>query len=387
MLPTALKGKTLPSSPGGEAPPPAPISPFSKPGGTGGSGVTVTPVSPGAPVIGEAKPIQVDFSEASTMGWYGESNTGKTSQVPGLIEWVWRTYGKKTRYITANDGNFEPIKPYVQLGLAEIFVVSESFRNPQSMVRGLSKGGWLPLRMAEITHQGKTKQQLLLSPRGEDLGEIGCYFLDDFSILVDRCMRSVVSSGRKIGEDVVGKFEEDSALEAGEQETYAAAGRSHYGFAQKFALDMLAAFRSLPVPLVVFSFHEGKGEDGDKNPVYGPSLPGKAAVSKIPQELGVLLHFQTEVEKSGKLLYKAYYQKHPDDKNPMILWPANPRVDASRLHLLEKRFPGGYVPLEPKVDGEAGEWKSSIVDFLEFRRGIAQPSKTLAERLGLINKD
>jgi hypothetical protein len=186
------------------------------------------------------------------------------------------------------------------------------------------------------------------------------------SLLSTRVIRELVNKGRDVGENVVKRFTEMSAIEGAGDEGFGAPARAHFGWVQNFVLDMIASVRTLPVKMAVMTFHEGKGVEKETGAMlYGPGVAGQALTAKLPAELGVLFHCQTDKSKEGNLLYRAYYTKHSDQQNPMVMWPANPRIVPEMTRDLAVRWPGGFIPLEP--DYTNGGWVSSIRDFMEWR--------------------
>ena len=69
---------------------------------------------------------------------------------------------------------------------------------------------------------------------------------------------------------------------------------------------------------------------------------------------------------TGGLVYKAWYEQHPDADLKKLMWPANPRNELSKVAEWHKRFPGGFVPLSP----EAG-----LEKFFEFKYGKLQDAQ------------
>lgn len=51
----------------------------------------------------------------------GDTGAGKTSQIGLLAEYIYATEGKKTVLFTADKGGIQPVKPYIDLGVMEVY--------------------------------------------------------------------------------------------------------------------------------------------------------------------------------------------------------------------------------------------------------------------------
>jgi hypothetical protein len=198
-------------------------------------------------------------------------------------------------------------------------------------------------------------------------------------------LRYMVRTGKKVGQDVVGKFDEES-MDPGEAIViFANAAPSHYGTAQGFVMDIIRDFAHLPVDRVVWSAHEAKGKDAYTGAtIYGPGLVGQAATKDLPVMMGDMLHldrYDEEVsdpnnpaDRYRQSGVRAWMKPHIDPEMPSILWPATLRVsalqivgvpdEAETLTNMQKvwgKWPRKFIEL-----GD-GDGEGHVVDYLRFK--------------------
>lgn len=302
------------------------------------------------------------INRANTLLVYGETGTYKTSNVGRFARYVYERTGKPTRLVSADGGGWMPVQAEIDAGIIDALRIVEA-EQPLPLLRKLGQGYW-PI-------DGK----LVLS----DLSDVGAYAVEGLTSIPMLLLRHLVKTGRKVSEEVIGKFEEEIEVDGKKvKETFSAPSRSHYGFIQNFVLDMLAAFRALPVERVLFTAHEGKGSDDITNQmVYGPATVGKAITDRIPSEVGDLLHFYaTPVGGNrAKLEIRCFMDKHPDTQT-QVLWPAKTRLQPEQLEEFNKRWPERsfsltldqgieqYLRFQDETRLQTGatatEWKASI---------------------------
>lgn len=321
---------------------------------------------------------------ASTALVYGETNTFKTTELAYLAQWVYETTGKKTRYIRADLGGSTHIKKWIDAEIMDELFIHAGFKSIKTLIRALWTGAWKPIStrngklvltppvIREVKLPGEVQIGAAQTYKVSMLQEpVGMYAIEGISSIATRLLREITREGRKIGEDVVGEFSEESMLPEGAAEKFAAPGRAHYNFVQNFILDMISGFSSLPVDYVVFTAHDGKGEDTTtKTVIYGPAVVGKAATSAIPPMVGDLFHLETVDPKTGISLQpaqkkedstvRAYFQKHPDSQISSILWPAKPRFPPTVISSLFQKWPEGYIDLK----------KNHLWEYFKYRDEI-----------------
>jgi hypothetical protein len=272
---------------------------------------------------------------AKSICLYGSTGSRKTTNIGRFARYIHESTGKMTRLVTAEGGNLEPVMEEIDDGLIEVAYVSEH-KDLLAILRALSRGRW-PEDVG-----GKLKFG------GVNLGQVGGYAVEGITTIAVLMLRHLANEGRKINEEVVGQFTEgnlDMGLDPKDSK-FSAPARSHYGFVQNTILDIIQGFTALPISRVLFTAHEGKGQDDfSKQLVYGPAAVGKAATSAIPSYVGDLFHADVEDQGGGKepKVY-AYFKPHPDPQTK-VLWPAKVRFSPNATPKLDERFPGGRIEL------------------------------------------
>lgn len=281
---------------------------------------------------------------ASSILCYGSTGTRKTTNVGHFAKYVWETTSHPVRLVSADAGGWEAIQPYIDAG---IVIPYRLFNNGTLLeqIRLLMKGHW---------------------PEGEkfvpNTQSVGAYAVEGLTSISMLVLRHLVSKGQKISEDIVGTFREGN-------EVFGAAGRSHYGFAQQFILDLVQAFSTLPTSSkrVLFTAHEGKGQDQyTRQTIYGPAAVGQAVTDRIPFFVSDLLHFETHVidAKKNQTTVRAYLRSHADSDLQSILWPAKVRMPFDLVSEFEKRWPEGFIDLS----------KETLYDYLKFMDSVRAKS-------------
>jgi len=306
---------------------------------------------------------------ASTMLLYGDSGTGKTSQIGEIAKWVYARTGRITRLISADSG-WDPlmdliITPTNPTGIIEAWNIAY-VTSPLPVLIKLSEGYWpsiedgpggLGLVLKTPTFKGRN----ILAADGR---EVGMYANEGLSTWSDLIIMSHIRKQTKIGQDVVGSFSDVVMVEkAGKtrEETisFAKAAPSHFGQVQDFMLlDLVPRFSALAVDYVMWTGHEAKGDDevsGIKGSILGPATCGKAAVGRTARKFGDTFHMTTvsvpvpATMANGKptfrVEYRAYYEPHADDVLTRMQWPAKISLSLNRVEEIHKKFPGGYIPL------------------------------------------
>ncbi len=302
---------------------------------------------------------------ANTHLIYGESGTFKTTQVGFFAEYIWRKFHKRTRLVSADGGGWFPIQKYVDAGIIEPYGVSGlilklkanaegeiKHESPLAVLRLLSKGYWPKV---------KDQKTAALEPTtAKEWEEIGAYAVEGYTSIGDLLMEELRLDQRKVAEDAVSAF---SITVDGQTEKFSANNRAHYNFVQNEVHGLVRAFSGLPVHNVLFTAHEGKGEDeATREAIRGPAIVGKAATAKVPSWVGDCIHadsytIRTEVVdpvtkfKSVQLGTKVrmWFVRHPDDLFNNISYPAKLRVDSSQVPEVMRRWSGGYF--EPDLTG------------------------------------
>lgn len=324
-------------------PPPIPPRP---------SGHTQAPAQSDAPAL-VMDPNLVSTMLFSTLVIYGPTGTRKTTQIGELAKYVYEKTGKKTRLLTADGGGYGPIQDLVNVGIIDVWRVTEEANIKVAIIKA-SKGAW-PEKIVNGLRASSTIKEISPNDRARAFKDIGAYAVEGFTSIAQAVMGDAVSKGDKISQDIVGKFTETTEYGS---ETFGAPSPSHYGWTQRYILDMIRNFSALPLERVLYTALEGKGEDKlTKSLQYGPAVAGQAITASIPQYVGDCLHFEDYTKDLGKdptndkqkLVgpgVRGWFVQHPDSITNVI-WPAKARLVPSKVTEFKERIGKyGYFDLD-----------------------------------------
>lgn len=310
---------------------------------------------------------------ANTYLNFGDSGCFKTTQVGYAARWLWKKYRKRTRLISADGGGVAPIQPYIDAGIIDLVAVAKLDilkHSPLSVLRKLAKGDW------PATDGDRTTKLLPTTP--EEWETVGGYAVEGLSSIGELLMEELRIRQQRIGEEAVGSFTIDG-------EKFSANCRGHYGFVQNEVAGLVKGFSSLPVSHVLFTAHEGRGEEeGTRESIRGPAVVGKAITGRVPSWVGGVIHADSytvdvkTVDSASKFTsiqqqtrVREWFVRHPDEKLPGVSYPAKLRVPPDQMEKVLKRWPGGYF--EPTATGGL-DW------LLEFEEELAAESTRALEQ-------
>lgn len=304
------------------------------------------------------------MTRADTYLWYGDTGSGKTSQIGEIAEWEFARTGRITRLISADSG-WDPLEPKIAKGIIEAWNI-QYLMNPFPVLVKLSEGYW------PSPAQGKL---VMVAPTPATWDRVGQVVIEGLSTISNLLMRDHIRNQRKLKDVSLSEFTLSIDIESegkvkSVSEKFGQADRSHYQQVQDFVLfDLVTRFATLPVSKVIWTAHEAKGDDdvtGIKNSVLGPATIGKATVGKTAMKFGDTFHFSKSIQdkpgpgKARELVYQAFYEDHPDEVLTRMVWPAKLSQPLANIPNLRKRFPGGFVPLS---------LTGGMDQFFEFKYG------------------
>lgn len=307
---------------------------------------------------------------------YGASRTSKTSQFRFIAEHVFRTTGKKSRFITTDTGSrWQPFQDLVDAGIIEaLFFPTDPTFNPFSTMRKLRRGEWPKegILRPSFKENGKWKSrnEWLRWEDQANSSEIGAYGVESLTTFGTGGMRDLAEKNVTVGNAAAPGFRTE------DDENYASNTMQHYGMAQGEILELLNALAVLPIDYVYTTALEGMGETDDgpiKRAVPGPKVPGKAIIEVIPSRVNDCLRFVDAVD-GDKREIRCYIRPHADAQVAKITWPAGlrnlniPEV----LAAVDKKWPRGFFVLSHE---------KGIGELLEFQEEMKKLAKTRTDQL------
>lgn len=306
----------------------------------------------------------------STTLIYGPTKSGKTTEIGAMAKYIYERYRKTTRLISADGGGWGPIQDYVDAGMIDALNISHS-ETPLPLLQRLARGDW--------HYKGDWVKR---DDKNSGFDQVGMYAIEGFASIANMILMDPVNKGRKIAEDVVGKYTELDE-DTKEEFTFGNASRAHYGFAQQRLLQFIKVFQGLlreGLELVLFTSLESSGEDDlSGRTILGPASIGKAMTGVIPSRVGDLIHLdtatitlQSTIDKSKTIQKderRAYFRNHVDPEVKRA-WPASFRFGPEATELIKQNaeMTKGYIRLD---DEAAGVMREGVSKLFRWRDEMA----------------
>jgi hypothetical protein len=287
-----------------------------------------------------------------SIGLYGPSGAGKTTQTQELASYVRKRFGKDkfVRLISASGGGWSSIQAAVDLGMVKPLFVRDRLY-PFETLKHLCNGKW-PLNPEDPTSK-------LVDPKDQkDFENCLGYVFDSGTEIADWMMsdavnREAVGEIKVSGEAISVKFRDGQTM-------FGAPGRGHFGAIQNNLEQAVAWSKGLGGKYVMWTFLELKTADEYGRVIYGPDLIGNKKTPKIPAWFEDTIHLYFVQDKAKGAVRRMYLQRHYEaDGIP---------YDA------KTRAPKG-CPLPEFLEGD----DFSIGRFLELMEGAQAKAKGMLE--------
>jgi hypothetical protein len=285
-------------------------------------------------------PTDNEVSTGRTTVLYGDSTSGKTTNLFEAAIYLSQKYGKPVRLISAEDSSKTVLLPLLKSGVIDAMFISR-INDPTTVLRALSAGEWN-------------------SPN-----PYCAYLIEGLTTIAEIIQEDNRENKRFLGEQSVNSYTTVGG------EVLSLPGQFSYGFVQMEMARHMRSFAMLPnVERVIWTAHEYKGTlDG---PITGPGLVGKAGTASVSKYCGNLLHLDV-TSKAGKVERKLYLTSHADPAQPVVTSVAKITLPI----LAQKRFTellGIKTVAEPLVVtvNEDGTLKNSLANFLAAEDGAME---------------
>lgn len=311
----------------------------------------------------------------------GVTGSGKSALLGTLAEYVWETYRKVTRLYTSDGGGFPSnVQALMQKGLMQVFRLrtrdmEDGSLSFETCLR--STQGWWPKQIAPATGEVQpgvtmippvTEQYTMSCPNGHVVKVVPFQSLlmptlcPTCRVMTDRSTMKVVKTARTTkGFEQVGAvcfdglssmlswMMTDMSKRSGRLELKGEEGaiggkirsgdmnlggssRSHYGFAQSRAEEMVLSSLGIPglvVPPVFTALTLDTMDEGSLN-IRGPLLIGKAKTAEAGAWVGDCLETMVVKNDKDERIYRLYLSEFVDD--------------AGIRHLIKNRTAPGTMP-------------------------------------------
>lgn len=323
---------------------------------------------------------------------YGPTGSHKTTAVKHFSHYIARRTGKVTLLYCADGGGWSVCEPEIAAGMILPWRLDSDTMSLTEMRRA-SQGYW-----PEDPTETRPEYVNMLAI---DWTKVGGIAVEGWTSMGRIIMRYLADKGIDVGgEKNRSRFEIQMTVSGTVKgEIFGSSTRGDYGFVQNMLSGLVMNWVSLPCDYVLFTALESRGEDEDRNLIYGPGIPGKKAVADSPQWVGHCIHAQDyAVRRTGPVpdpadpaqmiegqisetVVRFHYISHPDSYTDG-LFRCNSRVVPERIAELQRFYPGGYF--EPTTHGyhaiasEAPE-DCGFDQFLEVTDKLSQSASTNAD--------
>ncbi len=276
-----------------------------------------------------------------TIGLYGDSGSGKTTQAGEYAKHVFKTRGKRTILNCSDRGGYDSVMPLVRAG---IIIPNEL---------GPEDDAWMFINDASTG--GDT-----------DLAEIGCIINDSGTSHSEALLTACSHADTQIGQQRTQKFTVSAGKGASSRTLQVSINNeAHYGVVQGFMLDAIwkSTWLTRQGIDVIWTFSVLRGEEQDRTPILGPKLAGKALTPAIPKWFKYFFKLNTfpvEGEQPRHVLYIA----------------EQPELAGLGHSFGNARYPMGATPLPATVE------PASLVEAIALiERGQEEADAALAAEL------
>jgi len=245
---------------------------------------------------------------------YGLTGAGKTTQAKEMARVIRKFVGedKHMRLVSANADGWKVIQPAVDLGIVNPTWLLSRKEDRQWLYNRVTQGWW-PLNPQD------PESPLIPPHQQKDLAQVGGTFFDSGTDFADDMMSMGVkkeaasSTYRMSASEPAHKYSEGPK---GDEDSFGAPGKAHYGVVQNRIGDFIKQSRNLPNQFIIWTFLEDRGKDPSRGtPIYGPDLPGQALGGKVPSWFGRTIRLSSHLTSDGNVrrmwLHNHYQQGDP----------------------------------------------------------------------------
>ena len=219
-----------------------------------------------------------------TIGLYGDTGSGKTTQIGEIAKDVKRTRGLDTLYVAGDLGGYRSIQPMERLGFLKVESFDEkAAADPWTWVNDATSGRLLT-------------------------DKVGLVAFDSATSISEAILNVITKTPGQVGQQKTQRFTVSSGLQVG------ANNESHYGLVQSFMLDQI--WRSTWLAAkgidVLWTFGLDRSEKVDATLVIGPKLAGHALTSQIPKWFQYFFRMVSIPVLGSPARHLLYLQEQPD---------------------------------------------------------------------------
>lgn len=273
---------------------------------------------------------------------YGDSGSGKTTQIGEMAKRAFKLRGQRTTLFTADLGGYDSIGALIRAGIVTPVVLNPEKDDPWMWINDAVSG--------------------LNVPDG------GMAAFDSGTSMSEALLTAAHKSTFQIGQQKTQKFTVSRGAGAGAQQLQVSINNeAHYGVVQGFMLD--AIWRSMSLTLrgvdILWTFSIHRGEEQDRTPILGPKLAGKALTPAVPKWFNYTFRISSVPRENDTPVHRLYLTEYPD-------------LAGLGHSFGNSRYPLGSSPLPPFIEPAS---VPGALDLIE--RGQKEADDALKLELGL----
>jgi hypothetical protein len=216
---------------------------------------------------------------------YGDSGSGKTTQLGEAAKAVFKATRRKTVLRTSDLGGHESIKPLVKLGVVEL----------DELTDGVDPWIWMNDAVSEPLDP--TQYGLVCFDSGTSMGE--------------SLLRAAANAEFQVGQQKTQKF---VVAKGAQQLAVTVNNEAHYGVVQGFMLEKI--WKSMNLLRsgidVIWTFSVQRGEEQDRTPILGPKFAGKALTPAGPKWFNFTWRIVSIPSEDGAPVHRLYLTEHTE---------------------------------------------------------------------------
>lgn len=238
---------------------------------------------------------------------YGDTGSGKTTQLGVHAKAKYKEEHKKTCLHAADMGGYGSILPLVTLGVIKVDNLLPS------------DDPWIWLNNAA---EGRDHDGTMLD--GEEFG-FHCY--DSATSIGEALLTNCANAPMQIGSQKTQKFKVTSGTQS---LMVGMTNENHFGVVQGFMLNQIwkSTWLTQKGPDIVWTFSILRGEGPDQIPVLGPKLVGKALTAAIPKWFNYTFMLTSIPELDKAPRHVLYLQEQPNEYGAVSFGNARYPLDA-----------------------------------------------------------
>lgn len=220
-----------------------------------------------------------------TIGLFGDSGSGKTTQGGEYAKWIRKNRSRNTLLHTCDSGGYDSIGPLVRAGVVKVDELGQG-DDPWIWLNDASEG----LKLTD---------------------DIGLVIIDSGTSAGERLLQAASHSDFQVGQQKTQRFkvnQGDKSLQVSIN------NEAHFGVVQSFLLDAIwkSTWLTRKGVDVLWTFATHRSEEQDRTPILGAKLAGKALTPFIPKWFKYFWRIVSLPQEGQQPVHRLYLAEYPE---------------------------------------------------------------------------